>query len=53
MKHFAEKEIAMGPMNMAEEQTPAPRLATNSGSPIEDNQNSITAGPHGPVLLQD
>jgi len=38
---------------MAKKQTPAPTLTTNSGSPVEDNQNSITAGPRGPVLLQD
>src|SRR5580692_8229256 len=30
-----------------------PGLTTNSGAPIDDNQNSITAGPRGPVLLQD
>jgi len=30
---------------MAKEQTPVPTLTTNSGSPVEDNQNSITAGP--------
>ena len=30
-----------------------PRLATASGIPVADNQNSITAGPRGPVLLQD
>ena len=42
------------PINdMAKEQTPAPTLTTNSGTPVEDNQNSMTAGPHGPVLLQD
>src|SRR5258707_7392433 len=40
-------------MNMAKEQTPAPTLTTSSGSPVEDNQSSITAGPRGPVLLQD
>ena len=40
-------------MNMAKEQTPAPTLTTASGAPVEDNQNSITAGPRGPVLLQD
>src|SRR5882757_5764282 len=40
-------------MNMAKEQTPAPTLTTGSGAPVEDNQNSITAGPRGPVLLQD
>ena len=39
--------------NMAKEQTPVPTLTTNSGSPVEDNQNSVIAGPRGPVLLQD
>ena len=29
------------------------RLTTTSGAPIADNQNSLTAGPRGPVLLQD
>jgi len=28
-------------------------LTTTAGAPIEDNQNSLTAGPRGPVLLQD
>ncbi len=29
------------------------RLTTTSGAPIADNQNSLTAGPRGPVLLED
>ncbi|MBP9951605.1 MAG: catalase [Cypionkella sp.] len=29
------------------------RLTTTAGAPIADNQNSETAGPRGPVLLQD
>jgi catalase len=29
------------------------RLTTTSGAPVVDNQNSLTAGPRGPVLLQD
>jgi catalase len=29
------------------------QLTTASGIPVDDNQNSITAGPRGPVLLQD
>ena len=29
------------------------RLTTTAGAPIADNQNSITAGPRGPVLIQD
>jgi len=28
-------------------------LTTASGRPVGDNQNSITAGPRGPVLMQD
>jgi catalase len=30
-----------------------PKLTTTAGAPIADNQNSLTAGPRGPVLLQD
>ena len=30
-----------------------PTLTTDGGMPIADNQNSITAGPRGPVLMQD
>lgn len=29
------------------------KLTTSAGAPIADNQNSITAGPRGPVLMQD
>ncbi|MES2356115.1 MAG: catalase [Pseudomonadota bacterium] len=28
-------------------------LTTNFGQPVADNQNSLTVGPRGPVLLQD
>ncbi|HWL16784.1 MAG TPA: catalase, partial [Opitutus sp.] len=31
----------------------APQLTTASGIPVGDNQNTLTAGPRGPVLLQD
>jgi catalase len=30
-----------------------PPLTTSAGAPIGDNQNSVTAGPRGPLLLQD
>jgi catalase len=30
-----------------------PTLTTDNGMPVSDNQNSITAGPRGPVLMQD
>ena len=29
------------------------RLTMSSGAPVADDQNSITAGPRGPVLIQD
>jgi len=29
------------------------RLTTAAGNPVPDNENSMTAGPRGPVLLQD
>ena len=31
----------------------APKLTTAAGAPVVDNQNVVTAGPRGPVLLQD
>ena len=32
---------------------PAKTLRTNQGIPIADNQNSLKAGPRGPILLED
>ena len=29
------------------------QLTTSAGNPIADNQNSLSAGPRGPLLLQD
>lgn len=29
------------------------KLTSNSGAPVPDNQNVLTAGPRGPMLLQD
>lgn len=29
------------------------KLTNNAGAPVADNQNVMTAGPHGPQLLQD
>jgi len=31
----------------------AKRLTTTAGNPIADNQNALTAGPRGPLLMQD
>src|SRR3569833_721662 len=33
--------------------TDKPILPTAAGSPVADNQNSLTAGARGPVLMQD
>ncbi len=33
--------------------TDRPTMTTTAGAPVADNQNSLTAGPRGPVLLQD
>ena len=33
--------------------TTPPRLTTSAGAPVADNQNSLTAGKLGPVLMQD
>jgi len=33
--------------------TPARELTTAAGIPVPDNQNSLTAGPRGPLLVQD
>ncbi len=30
-----------------------PIMTTNSGRPVGDNQNSVTVGPRGPVLMED
>ena len=30
-----------------------PTLTTTAGAPVADNQNSLSAGPRGPLLLQD
>lgn len=30
-----------------------PVLTSTAGAPVADNQNSVTAGPRGPILLQD
>ena len=38
---------------MSQQSNRPPTLTTGSGAPVDDNQNSITAGPRGPVLLQD
>lgn len=33
--------------------TSKPKLTTAFGAPVPDNQNTLTAGPRGPALLQD
>jgi catalase len=33
--------------------TPPPTLTTDAGIPVESDENSLTVGPDGPILLQD
>ena len=40
-----------GSLVFAQQQTKT--LTTNAGAPVADNQDSLTAGENGPVLLQD
>jgi catalase len=35
------------------EEKSCPFMTTSSGRPVADNQNSVTAGPRGPVLMED
>ena len=40
-------------MNNKKNNSGEKKLTTATGMPVADNQNSMTAGPRGPVLLQD
>lgn len=40
-------------MNQDKQKCPFTHLTTNAGAPVVDNQNSMTAGPRGPLLAQD
>src|SRR5712672_2589549 len=33
--------------------SPDNQLTTSAGNPVADNQNSLSAGPRGPLLMQD
>jgi catalase len=35
------------------EMTDRKTMTTSAGAPVADNQNSVTAGPRGPILMQD
>src|ERR1700733_12736694 len=44
------------PMSQPPDKSPhsaGPQLTTSAGNPIADNQNSLSAGPRGPLLIQD
>ncbi|KAK9759890.1 hypothetical protein K7432_016623, partial [Basidiobolus ranarum] len=32
---------------------PQPTMTTSNGDPVDDNQNSMTAGQKGPIVIQD
>src|SRR5271169_775712 len=46
---MAEHEHTKGWQNMNMRKT----MTTSGGAPVGDNQNSLTVGPRGPVLIQD
>ncbi|HRQ34196.1 MAG TPA: catalase, partial [Chiayiivirga sp.] len=37
----------------SDKKCPVTHLTTQFGAPVPDNQNSLTAGPRGPLLAQD
>src|SRR5215813_693161 len=39
--------------SMTDKAQTAPQMTNAAGAPVGDNQNSLTAGPRGPMLLQD
>src|SRR5512138_254558 len=49
--HRGPAAAAISEETMADPKTPT--LTTSAGAPIPDNQNSLTAGARGPVLMQD
>ena len=48
----AQKDLSTTPAEKHGE-CPVTRLTTNAGAPVVENQNSLTAGPRGPLLAQD
>ncbi len=40
-------------MNGNEKEVKKEKLTSVTGAPVPDNQNAVTAGPRGPMLLQD
>ena len=40
-------------IDQPEKKQECPVMTTNSGRPVGDNQNSVTVGPRGPVLMED
>lgn len=58
MSNASEQKINKEPESDAPVKTAAvskrrPMLTTSAGSPVPSDQDSVTAGPRGPVLLQD
>ena len=45
--------LRKGTRAMTTSKCPVTHLTMNNGAPVADNQNSLTAGPRGPLLAQD
>lgn len=50
---FTAVALALSSALLLQQGASAQQLTRDNGSPVGDNQNSQTAGPRGPVLLQD
>src|SRR5690606_25429847 len=47
------EDAAMSHPSDTDKKCPVTHLTTQFGAPVPDNQNSLTAGPRGPLLSQD
>ncbi len=53
LRHDVEHEIGTGGETHQQAGAEHPRLTTNQGVPVADDQNSLKLSPRGPVLLED
>lgn len=52
-RKMVQKEHGFTPEDYPHIENNAKTLTTNQGTPVKDNSRSLTAGPRGPVLLED
>src|SRR5512134_2989016 len=49
----SDHRLRRNPMSQKPQDPKSPQLTTAAGIPVGDNQNALTAGPRGPLLVQD